>query len=61
MVIRQAQPERFEAAAVRWIGRLAMERHRASLRDIREAAEAFERLGTNDEAALATLGKLVSP
>jgi hypothetical protein len=53
--IRDAEPERFERAALRWIARYCVERPTVNLRDVRTAAEAFERMALRPEEALTTL------
>ena len=41
MVIRKAEPQRYEAAAVRWVHRYALEAPGADLAGIRTAVRAF--------------------
>jgi hypothetical protein len=55
VAIRQAEPERFERAALRWIARFCVERRDASLADLRAAAWAFERMGSDSREAVETL------
>jgi hypothetical protein len=58
LAIRDAEPERFERAALRWIGRYCVERPTTTLADVRTAAEAFERMAQRPEDALAALQRL---
>jgi hypothetical protein len=55
VAIRHAEPERFERAAMRWLARFCVERPAATLADLRAAAWAFERMGTDPNGALDTL------
>jgi hypothetical protein len=43
-VIGEARPDLYDAAAVRWIGRLCAERKGVTLDDVRRALDALERL-----------------
>jgi hypothetical protein len=58
VAIRQSEPERFERAALRWIARFCVERRDVSLADLRAAAWAFERMGSDPAGALETLRRL---
>ena len=58
MAIREAEPERFERAALRWLARNAVEKA-DSVADVRLAAEAFAVMVARPEDALATLQQLV--
>jgi hypothetical protein len=58
VAIRDAEPERFERAALRWIARYCVERPTVTLADVRTAAEAFERMVKRPEDALTTLQRL---
>jgi hypothetical protein len=58
MAIRDAEPERFERAALRWIARYCLERPTVTLSDVRTAADAFERMAQRPEDALVTLQRL---
>jgi len=53
VVIRERQPDAFERAAVRWLGRFASERPAARLDAIVEATDAFVRLRASPDAATA--------
>ena len=48
-------------AAVRWLGRFCLERHRVGLEEIHQAAEALERLPTSTDEAKAELEYLLTP
>jgi hypothetical protein len=57
IVIRKAEPDRFERAALRWLARFCVERREATLAELQSAAWAFENL-TDEPAALQTLQRL---
>jgi hypothetical protein len=58
MAIRDAEPQRFERAALRWLARYAVERA-TSLADVRAATEAFGAMLQRPEDALVTLRALI--
>ena len=58
VAIRQAEPARFERAALKWIARYCVERPDATLADVRAATAAFEAMTKNPEAALTQLQRL---
>jgi hypothetical protein len=58
LVVADREPERFERAALRWLGRYCLERPDANLLGLRQAADAFDRLDTDREAAVAVLQRL---
>jgi hypothetical protein len=58
MAIRDAEPERFERAALRWLARYAVE-HAATVADVRAAADAFAVMLAQPEDALFTLQRLL--
>jgi hypothetical protein len=58
VAIRDAEPERFQRAALRWIARYCVERPAVTLAEVRAATEAFERMAQRPEDALATLQRL---
>jgi hypothetical protein len=58
VAIRDAKPERFERAAIRWLARYCVERPAVTLTEVRSAVEAFERMALRPEDALATLQRL---
>jgi hypothetical protein len=55
VAIRDAEPERFEQAALRWIARYCVERPTVTLSEVRTATEAFERMAQRPEDALVAL------
>jgi hypothetical protein len=57
--MREAEPHRFERAALRWLARFCVERREATLSEVQAAAWAFENLA-DEPAALATLQLLSS-
>ena len=58
MAIREAEPERFERAALRWLTRYAVEKA-GSVADVRAAADAFALMVQRPEDALAPAGTRV--
>jgi len=58
MAIRDAEPQRFERAALRWLARYAVERA-ASVADVRAAADAFAVMLRHPDDALVTLRRLI--
>ncbi len=58
VLVSEQRPEQFERAALRWLGRYALERKDATLAGLREAAAAFARLDSEPEASLGTLERL---
>src|SRR3954447_529412 len=58
LAIRAADPERFEPAALRWLGRFATERRDATLADGRAAVRALQDLRVDPERAVAALRRL---
>lgn len=59
VVIRHAEPERFQRAALRWLARFCIERRDATLAQVQAAAWAFDNI-TDEPAALETLERLCS-
>ena len=55
----RVDPSRYEAAAIRWLGRLCLERPGTTITDLRLALAAFERLPEAPEEAEAELRHLV--
>ena len=51
LVILRAEPEQYERAAVRWLGRLCLERTRVELADLSKAAAALDALPHRPELA----------
>lgn len=58
VLLRDREPERFEAAAVRWIGRFCLEKQDVSLDDVEHARAAFSLLRREPERALLALQAL---
>jgi hypothetical protein len=59
MAIREAEPERFERAALRWLARFCVEHPSATVADVRLAAGALESMASDPTAALETLRRLL--
>ena len=59
VAIQEAEPERFERAALRWLARFCVERPEASVAQVQAAAWAFDNI-TDEPAALETLQRLCS-
>lgn len=57
-VIADKHPERFEAAAVRWILRLCDERQNLTLAEVVQAAEALQDVGDGRSEGVETLRRL---
>jgi hypothetical protein len=57
--VRKAEPETYERAVVRWLGRFCIERRDVTLAAVRVATEALERLPRNPDESVATLRRLV--
>ena len=55
----RSDPARYEAAVIRWVGRLCLERTDTTIADLRLALAAFERLPEEPERAEAELRRLV--
>jgi hypothetical protein len=58
LMVRDQDPERYEAAAVRWLGRFALEARRATIDDVRHAADALAALPEQPQAAMEQLSGL---
>lgn len=58
LMVRDQDPERYEAAAVRWLGRFALEARAATLEDVRRAAAALDALPKQPDAAMEQLSRL---
>jgi hypothetical protein len=58
VLLRDREPERYEAAAVRWIARFCVERQDVSLQDVQHATHAFGLLRRRPEEALSILQAL---
>ena len=62
VVLRDREPERFEAAAVRWIARYCRERPDVGLQEVESACEAFALMRVGQpERALGMLQTLCHP
>jgi hypothetical protein len=58
LVLRDGDPERYERAAVRWLGRFALEARGATIRDLRAAAAALDSLPGRSAEAMEQLQRL---
>jgi hypothetical protein len=58
LMVRDQEPARYEAAAVRWLGRFALEARAATLEDLRRVAEALDALPEDPESAMEQLSRL---
>jgi hypothetical protein len=58
LMVRDQDPERYEQAALRWIGRFALEARTATLADVRVGADALARLSSQADDAIAVLQRL---
>jgi hypothetical protein len=60
LVIVRAEPEQYERAAVRWLGRLCLERTRVDLADLSRAAAALVALPERPDSARPLLAEVCS-
>jgi hypothetical protein len=58
LVLRGADPDRYERAAVRWLGRFALEARGATIADLRQAADALDTLPERATEAMERLQSL---
>jgi hypothetical protein len=58
LVLRGGDPARYERAAVRWLGRFALEARGATIADLRLAAEALDALPERATEAMERLQRL---
>lgn len=58
LVLRDGDAERYERAAVRWLGRFALEARGATIEDVRAAAGAFDVLPQQPSEAMERLQEL---
>jgi hypothetical protein len=58
LVLRDGDADRYERAAVRWLGRFALEARAATIPDLRAAAAALEALPTRTAEAMEALQRL---
>ena len=59
-LIEEQDAEQFERAAVRWLGRFALERPSVRIEDLREGAVAFQALAANPDGARRALADLAA-
>ena len=59
-LIEEQDAEQFERAAVRWLGRFALERPSVRIEDLRDGAVAFEALAANPDGARRALADLAA-
>lgn len=58
LVLREGDPDRYERAAVRWLGRFALEAQRVTIDALRLAADALDALPTQPGEAMERLQRL---
>ena len=58
LVLRTGDPDRFERAAVRWLGRFALEARHVTIEDLRQAADALALLPRRAAEAMERLQRL---
>jgi hypothetical protein len=58
LMLRDGDPQRYERAAVRWLGRFALEARGATIDDIRSAAQALDELPDRAAEAMERLQQL---
>jgi hypothetical protein len=58
LVLRDGDPRRYERAAVRWLGRFALEGRAVTIGDLRAASAAMEALPTRTADAMEQLQRL---
>jgi len=58
LLIRGGDPDRYERAAVRWLGRFALEAHNVTIHDLRLAADALDALPERANEAMERLQRL---
>lgn len=61
LVLRDGDPDRYDRAAVRWLGRFALEAQGVSIEDLRAAAEALDALPVSGGAAMERLQAICLP
>jgi hypothetical protein len=59
LLLRDADPSRYERAVIRWLGRLCLERPRLTLEELRRALAACERLPQAPDQAVTELRRIV--
>jgi hypothetical protein len=55
LVLRDGDPDRYERAAVRWLGRFALEARGVTIEDLRSAADALDALPDRPDEAMGQL------
>ena len=60
VAIREAEPHRYERAALRWLARFCVERPDATLAEVTAASWSFEHMAEQPAVALDTLRRLCS-
>ena len=58
LVLRDGDPDRYERAAVRWLGRFALEAHQVTIGALRAAADALDALPDRPGEAMEQLQRL---
>jgi hypothetical protein len=58
LVLRGGDPDRYERAAVRWLGRFALEARQVTIEDLRVAADALDALPDRAPEAMEQLQRL---
>ena len=58
LVLRNGDPARYERAAVRWLGRFALEARAVTIGDLRSAAEALDALPDEPQWSMERLQRL---
>ena len=58
LVLRDGDPDRYERAAVRWLGRFALEARGVTIDDLRRAADALDTLPERAAEAMERLQRL---
>jgi hypothetical protein len=61
LLLRRAEPDSYERAVVRWLGRFCLERRDVTITAVRVALGAFERLPHAPDEAAAQLRQLARP
>ena len=58
LLIRERDPNQYERAALRWVGRFALEARDATLAEVRAAVAALEQLADEPDESMAALQRL---
>jgi hypothetical protein len=59
LLLRDADPSRYERAVIRWLGRLCLQRPRLSLEELKRALAACKRLPQAPDQAVSELRRIV--